>query len=247
RVMTSLTLCRLSAGRTYTRKELQSCLPDGAASASNNAFSWILKRELEAGRLHHVGRDTYSLDSASMKDTYTHVLSEPAGNVLRRITAALPLVTVQIWETRQYNEFLNHQIGMNTIFLEAEKLFLDSVYEVLDRMPDVHVLVQPRIGDFLRYQKENTVVLIRCTSESPALKSNPHLPAIEKLLVDLKANRYLQAIVDQSEIGEVFSQAYAHYCVSTGTLRRYALRRTAWEKVEPYLPPEAAKREAGGR
>jgi len=243
--MTSLSPDRLSTGHTYTRKELRSYMPDSAAS--NNSFSWILKQELAANRLYHVGRNIYSPNPEFMKDTYAYTLSKPAEKVLKLITAALPLVSVQIWESRQYNEFLNHQIGMNTIFLEVEKMFVDSVYEILESTPKVHVLVQPRIADFLRYQKENTVVLIRRVSESPASKSNPYQPAVEKLLVDLKANRYLQSMISLSEIEEVFSQAYARYSVSTGALKRYALRRTAWEKVEPYLPADAKMRDTGGR
>jgi len=239
--MTSLSLDCLSAGHTYTRKELLSCLPDGVGTISNNSFSWILKQELAANRLHHLGRNKYGLNPGLVKDTYTYALSKPAEKVLKLIIAALPLVSVQIWETRQYNEFLNHQIGVNTIFLEVEKIFIDSIYEILDNTSMVHVLVQPNITDFIRYQKENTVVLIRRISESPALKSSPYLPAVEKLLVDLKANKYLQSIINPSEIKDIFSQVYAQYSVSTGMLKRYALRRTAWEKVEPYLPSDEKK------
>lgn len=238
--MNSVSFSQLPVETIYTRKDLLAYLSYSAGTTiPSNSFSWILKKELAAGRILHVGRNRYSLNPAFMKDAYAYTLSKPAEKILTLVRTAFPLLAVLIWETRQYNEFLNHQIGLNTIFLEVETLFVDAVYEMLDASAKVHILVQPAVADFSRYQKENTVVLIRKTSESPTLKNNLYLPSIEKLLVDLKANRYLRTIVNPAEIGDVFSQACQHYSVSTSTLKRYAMRRTAWEKVEAYLPQEA--------
>ncbi|HJJ54572.1 MAG TPA: hypothetical protein O0X50_00620 [Methanocorpusculum sp.] len=238
--MDSVLFNRLSIEKIYTRKELLSHVSNSVdAAMPSNSFSWILKKELAAGRLLHVGRNRYSLNPAFVKDVYTYTLSKPAEKILTIVRSAFPLVSVLIWEARQYNEFLNHQIGMNTIFLEVEKMFVDAVYELLDTSVKVPVLVHPAVADFIRYQKENTVVLIRKTSESPALKNNPYLPSLEKLLVDMKANKYLRSIISPAEMGDVYSQVYGRYLVSTSTLKRYAMRRTAWEKVEAYLPPES--------
>lgn len=146
-----------------------------------------------------------------------------------------------IWETTQYNEFLNHQLAHNIIFVEVEKVLVETAYELLSREVresalNIQILVNPRVDDFARYHANNTIIITKLTTGSPISRLRPHQPAVEKLIVDVAANKYLKELIGKSEYENMFETIKNRYLVSPLAIKRYANRRTAMKKLSPYLP-----------
>ncbi|MDO5845107.1 MAG: hypothetical protein Q4Q53_08190 [Methanocorpusculum sp.] len=232
-------LREIDVGKQYSRRDLLRVLQKENPELSDNSLSWILSDELSEGSLCRIGRNRYITASKPVQKTeYIYTLSKTASNILHTIEKKLPQAEFQIWETIQYNEFINHQIAQNTIFLEVEKMLIDSVYDLISENKKLSILVNPKIADFNRYNKNDTVVIMKLTTESPAEKINKHQPALEKLITDLAANKLINKIISSSEYFGIITNAVSCYKISSTALARYANRRTALSKIQPYLPDE---------
>jgi hypothetical protein len=140
-----------------------------------------------------------------------------------------PLIDFSLWETYALNEFLNHQLARNTVFVEVERHLEESAFYALKEHFDAPVLLMPSMNELFLYAGELTIVIIRLTTEAPVLE---HASRIEKLLVDLYANNLVKGIMSPAEIPGIYETAMSRYHVNYCALMRYARRRGVDKRVQ---------------
>ena len=95
-----------------------------------------------------------------------------------------PLMDYRIWEINWLNEFWNHQIAQNKIFLEVENIGCEFVYTELCERHSGKILLRPDENELYRYGGQNTIIVDRLISEAPKGSPYPYNTPLEKIVVD---------------------------------------------------------------
>ena len=99
------------------RQSVHSLYPD----CSEAMINWLLHSFREKGILSSVGAGKYYVTSAheATKKMYIYPHSPEFFDLETQITDRFPLLKFQMWELIQMNDFVNHQIAKNVIFIET--------------------------------------------------------------------------------------------------------------------------------
>ncbi|HCJ94117.1 MAG TPA: hypothetical protein DHV69_02565, partial [Sphaerochaeta sp.] len=89
------------------------------------------------------------------------------------------------------NEFFNHQLAHNQIFLEVEKDGCDFVFSSLVEKFPGRVLLRPKAQEIVQCGTDDGIIIDRLVTEAPKSNGEPYHVPLEKLIVDLFANKSL--------------------------------------------------------
>lgn len=180
-------------------------------------------------RISRVGRGHYvsyvkKSEGQNIKKVYSGTYSERAENLVNDVAERFPLLPFQVWELRWLNEFLNHLVAENIIFLDVEKEGCEFVYEELRDKYDGELLLKPTVEQVYRYGKDGTIVIGRLITETPKGDKKGSVP-LEKIMVELEANKILRSLISVGEVPQIINDMYDKYLVDDAKLLRYARRR----------------------
>lgn len=230
--MTSLTLP--SEKSSFSRKELFNYFIQEKPELTQNSFKWLLADLIKNKCLYKISSDSYSTVPCS-KDLYKPLYSDETTNLLLCLTEFYPEVKFVVFESFLLNEFVNHQISQNTIVVMVEKDLYEFVFDHLNSEYPGRVLLSPDKKTLNRYWTSNCIIVERMISESPLYNEDPHKITIEKLLVDIVADKIVPELFTHSEYELIFEEAFARYNIDLNKIKRYAKRRNAWEKISTYI------------
>jgi hypothetical protein len=199
----------------------------------DQSFDWLIYHLCHGKIIRRVARNSFILynDDYALAE-YRAGFSGEAEHIINRLSDRYPLLSFSVWETVQLNEFVNHQMGRNCIFVEAEKPLEQSVFEALREEFALPVLYKPSKNDLYLYAGQTTITVLPLTSEAPVRE---HRATIEKILADLYANALVGGIVSPSEYLTVFDEALSKYIVNQNALLRYARRRGKADEIKGIL------------
>ena len=140
-----------------------------------------------------------------------------------------------IYETTTLNQFLNHLISRNVIILEVDKFFLEHVFITLKDAGYKNVLINPNKEEVFRYIEDGSIILLPLISKSPIDKKNKRI-TIEKLTVDMICSSTLNCFYEGAELPNIIEDILFNYKVRYDTLKNYAKRRHALEKLKALAP-----------
>ncbi|MCR5794322.1 MAG: hypothetical protein K6G61_03085 [Solobacterium sp.] len=213
----------LDEQRTYTRKELYTVFRDAAEGYSYNRFSWDLGLLLSAGKIHRIGRNAYRAGPSAKKiyqPRYSAKLMQTAEFMEREYADA----EYSLFETVMLNEFLNHQIANNTLYISAEKDFSEFVFRSIQGNIPGMVLYRPGKDDLRKYWEPGCIIIIDRISEAPQGINHYDTP-LEKMFVDILADPSLLYMYSKSEYAEMLRTANDKYHIDYRKMLRYAGRR----------------------
>ena len=177
-----------------------------------------------------MSRNQYALyREGATRSEYSAIESEDGVAIKSFLAKRFPLLDYAVWETYALNEFLKHQLTRNHIFVEVEKPLEESVFTALRERTDSPVLLKPSGNDLYLYSGDLTIVVSTLTSEAPISR---HEVRIEKLLVDLLANKLIGQIISPGDIPKIFNVAVTRYKINHSALLRYARRRGLEREVK---------------
>ena len=220
-------------GRLFTRKDLADSLIRTHPKLRDSSVSWLVYNLLKRQVIYKISRGLFALkQEQSTLAEYQADLSNETQKIMRLISGHYPLLSFSVWETRALNEFANHQLSRNMVFVEVEKPLDEPVFESLRERFECPVLYKPNSKEIGLYSNDLTISVITLTSEPPI---QGHESTLEKILVDLFANKLLQYIVSRSEYPMIFDTARERYRINLNALLRYARRRGKEEEVKGML------------
>lgn len=223
-------------------------LPDGtctrqqilhAARIVDPSFKETQLRYL-MGTLHdsrlivRVGRNQYKkVGKEPMKNDFTGVYSHAALQVIQYMQKQFPLLSYRVWELSWLNEFFNHQVAHNQIFLEVEKEGCDFVFSSLAEKFPGRVLLRPKAQEILQYGTDDGVIIDRLVTEAPKSDGEPYQVPLEKLIVDLFANKSL--MLSKGDYSTAIETMFAKYRIDQVSMLRYARRRNKVRELFGFL------------
>ena len=228
------TLKSLERGRIYPRKELISIMKNENSEMSDNSLIWMIGDLVKRGKLIHVGRNQYSLSDCK-KDVYSPVYSQYAVDIKNRIAGKYPAIGFTVFESTLLNEFLNHLIARNTIFIQTERDTSAFIFDFIRDNTKANVLYKPSEKDYARYWQPDMIVVLDWTSQAPLNLAAPHDITAEKMLVDIYCDKTIRLTYSGSEYKTIVNAVYDRYNVDTVRLLRYAGRRNKADKIKAFL------------
>jgi hypothetical protein len=205
-------------------------------NCSEASINWMLVTLRKQGRLASAGTGKYYRipQYAPAKKQYSYPHSQEYLDLEQEITDAYPLVNYQMWELIQMNDFVNHQIAKNVIFIEVEAMLVDTVYELLhEKHP--YAMIQPTYDTFYKQRAPETdIVVQKLLSEAPAPDAN-HSCVIEKLLVDLLSKKLSGSLIERSEYPRIYEDVFRKYNIDETRMFRYAKRRHLYDSLLSFI------------
>ena len=221
----------------FTRKELLESFRMAGYMLSEASFYKKVEELVKNGQIIRVGRNVYSLPD-DKRLTYEYKYSELAEAVAQEIAQQYPYVNFSIFEFVQLNDFVNHLIAHNVIFLSVEAEIMDFVFETLrDKYPG-KVLINPTVEIYHQYWSDNMIVLGKLTTEAPKGQKASWHTRLEKMLVDIMAEPLLLASISRAEYPHIYEEAFDRYIVDENGLFRYASRRKVTKKIKELIRKE---------
>ena len=132
------------------------------------------------------------------------------------------------------NEWLNQLIGKNTIFIEVDKKYVNSIYELLVDNEYKNVLVNPSIQEIEKYSLSDLIIIKPLYSRSPINRKEKSF-TLEKIIVDLFVDDILKKFYSTSELPWIYKQIFKEYAIDEYSLNTYLTRRRIKEKFYEFL------------
>ena len=228
-------LDRIDDKRVYSHKELMDELRVLRTGLSESTYHWAISGLVRDGAITRLGYDSYSLSSGMPKDEYVPAYSDMAEGLIRLVSERYPYVRFTVFETVLMNEFLRHLIAQNTVFIQVEKESSIYVFRFLQEQGIRNVMYKPGKDDFNLYWSKDCVIVTNLISEAPVRSDKSHYIKLEKMLVDISADKLIAATFSKAELPDVYEQAQSRYLLDTVRMLRYARRRNRRDVLLKYL------------
>lgn len=224
---------------SFTRQELLESFRMGGFELGNAAFCKKIESMIKEGLLIRAGRNLYCIPQGN-KSAYSHKYSELAVEVAGLLKENYPLLDFSILELIRLNDFVNHQLAHNTLFLSIEADIMDFVFDTLKEQYPGKVLINPTAEIYHQYWSDNMIVIVKLTTEAPKGMVEPWHTRLEKLLVDIISEQLISEAVSKSEYPNIYEDAFARYIVDEGCMFRYAKRRGTDKKIRKFIKEKTA-------
>ena len=198
---------------------------------TQNAQWKRLRSLVRKGELIVLGHDSYIWSSEANLRPYRPVLSAEASQVLIEMSERYGRMNYTLFELIWLNDFLNHLLGTNALFVMVERDYAPFVFEFLSERHAGGVLLDPSPEDFFRYMGNRTILVVKKPSQGPVNRYMPHVAPPEQWLADIIADGRLSASFEGAELPRIFSAFGSRYVVNKSALFRYARRRGVYGRV----------------
>lgn len=220
--------------KSFSRLELMETMKNDGKNISEATFKVELQKLLKEGSIIRVGRNAYCVAKDGV-GVYSYEYSDDAKNIAKILKEKFPLLNFTIMDFVQLNEFLNHQLAHNVIFVSVEDDLGNFVFDALKEVYPGKVLINPTPEMYHQYWYDDMIVIGKLISESPVGQQEKWNTRIEKLLVDLITNAILKSSVSESELPNIYEEAFAKYAIDESCMFRYAKRRGAEKKIREFI------------
>ena len=231
----TLAINNLEHGQSYPRSDIVSALKKEKSGLSENSYIWTVGTLVKDGVLQHIGRNQYTLAEKTQHEIYHPLYSDEANSICCQIEKQYPLITFTVFESVSLNEFLNHQIAGNTIFIHAERDVSAFVFDYLQESYGNTILYRPCKNEYDLYWKPNCIIILDLISEAPLFNKGTHEITIEKMLVDIYCDKAIRLTYSNAEYQTILRTAFERYNVDTVRLLRYARRRNKEKEIRAFI------------
>lgn len=225
----------LEENKIYTHKELIDVLKEKRSGLAESSYHWIISVLVRNELLDKRGYDAYALCHDEKAREYRPMYSDAATTLISEISEKFPYINFTVFETTLMNEFLNHLIAQNTVFVQTERDAGKFVFRYLQEKGYQNLLYKPSDNDFELYWNRDCIVVTDMVSEAPLSGDNPHEITLEKMLVDMYADKIISGTYSRAEYADVIEQADRIYNIDRVRMLRYAKRRNKKDVIKKYL------------
>lgn len=218
----------------HTRQELFHAILAQSPSFTYSQLPTIINRAMRSNLLVRIGHNRYMKGKESnIKPVFKGRYSSQSHAIIAFMLTAFPALQWRIWELSWLNEFVNHLIAKNTIFVEVESDGCSFVFSALNQKYPGQVLLRPTSEQLSLYGDSKTIVIRRLVSEAPKQSEAPYQVPLEKLIVDLFSNQDL--LVSKGDYAYAIEEMFAAYHIDTVAMLRYARRRNREAVIKAFI------------
>ncbi|MCF7924771.1 MAG: hypothetical protein K9L64_06695 [Candidatus Izimaplasma sp.] len=208
----------------------------------DSSIRWVIHELVKSGDITKVDSKHYY--KGVLKNYSPKVETQKKKLLKELISKKYPKLDIVIYETNIFNEWINHQISRNVIFIEVEKYYMEDVFTYLRDHITNKILLNPTTEDFYLYAEDNIVIVSSLISRAPINKESYEIK-VEKLIVDLFSNDLVSKLFSQSEYSAIIDNLFRTYKVNIKTIYSYAKRRNLIDITEKFVkkydPSEVTK------
>jgi hypothetical protein len=226
---------KLEAGQRYSHQELVGLLRNDYPHMRDSSYHWAICGMLKSGEIIKSARNVYMVPDGKEKRIYRPLYSDLASKLISQIAEKYPSVQFTVFETGLMNDFLNHLVAQNTIFIQAEKEVSIFVFRFLQEIGYERLLYKPKKADYALYWEKDCIVVTDLISEAPLSVAAPHEICLEKMLVDMYCDKLISTTYSKSEYPQVLHQAMESYHMEIPKMMRYARRRGRENEIKHIL------------
>ncbi|NYB73260.1 hypothetical protein HZF24_03810 [Sedimentibacter hydroxybenzoicus DSM 7310] len=232
--------------RPFSKQELYNFYLLYEPELKESTFRWRVHRLRNENIIIDVKRGIYKLhdnnhlyyvQNVFEKNEYNPYIENKTMIIFKNIKNNFHYAKFSIWNTKWLHEFMIHQPINNTTIIEVEKIAAKSVFESLQDLYE-NVYLNPskyEIDKYLLSGKSN-ILVINLVMDSPLQVINKiTVPKIEKIIVDLFANKSLFVMYQGKELANILEGIFEKYDINMATLKRYATRRNVKNKIIEFL------------
>jgi hypothetical protein len=210
---------------TFSREELYAFYTKYKPDLKETTFRWIIFNLKKLQIITSVSRGLFTL---SFKPLFKPEPDQSEKKLFSTIEKQFPSLKFCIWSTSIVSEFMLHLPVKNITILQAEKEALEPIYDFLKEKKFSTIFIQPIEKEIEKYifESEKAIVLLPLVSKSPLQNINKvSTTTLEKLIVDLYADKKIFATYQGSELAHIVNNAYSRYAIDFTKLFHYAKRR----------------------
>ena len=219
---------------TFSRTDLMETIRENGKTISEASFKLELQKMLKAGTIVRVGRNKYC-EAKNGVGIYAYEYSDDAKAVAEILKKKFPYLNFTIMDFVQLNEFVNHQLAHNVIHVSVEEDLGEFVFDELKEKYPGKVLINPTPEIYHQYWYDGMIVVGKLVSEAPMGQKEKWNTRIEKLLVDVITNSILLSSVSETELKNIYEEAFNKYVIDESCMFRYAKRRGAEKKIREFI------------
>lgn len=230
----TVSLSRFKGEGPFIRRDFMLEMGKQFPQLSEASYKAKMQQVLSTGEIVRVARNTYRVDNAQ-RGCYSHRYSDFASTVAAQIKGKHPFLDFRIFELVQLNDFLNHQLAHNVVFLSVESDLGYFVFETLKGLYPGKVLLTPTLEMFHQYWCEDMIVIEKLPTETLRGRKETRQTDLEKMLVDLMSDKLIPSCFSESELPAIYEEAFHRYVIDESRMFRYAKRRTADKRLQQFL------------
>ena len=217
----------------FSSQELYQFYCNFEGSLNKGTFRWRVYYLKENGIIRSLKRGTYILEERKI---YAPTVSLSLKRLFNNVKREFPYLDISIWDTSWLHDFMNHQPFSSITILEVDKEAVESAFNFLRQIKS-NVFLKPTSEEVENYiLNENVIVIVPIIKESPIIENNKvRVPKIEKILVDLYAEKELLSSYQGQEMINIFERIYKYYSINATTLYRYARNRGIKERLLNFI------------
>lgn len=198
----------------------------------DSSIRWVIHELVKSGEITKVDSKHYY--KGVLKDYAPKVETKKKKLLKKLISGKYPKLDIVIYETNIFNEWINHQISRNVIFVEVEKFYMEDVFTYLRDHMTNKILLNPTTEDYYLYAEDDAVIVSSLVSRAPMNKETYEIK-VEKLIVDLFSSDLVSKLFSQSEYATIVDNVFRMYKVNIKTIFSYAKRRNLLEITKKYV------------
>ena len=192
--------------------------------------NWRIHSLERAGVIQRVGRGIYRLGKSNPFQTE---LSSKIKKIARSIKKELPYTNFCVWELAVVNFFSRNLINFNLLFIEVERVSVDSVYYRLKETNKNVVHLRKSYDDIS--ELGGNICVRPLVSHAPIqIQKQINVASLEKILVDLATDKEFFAF-QGNEIFFIYENAFEKYTINESAMLRYAARKEKRAQIQEIL------------
>lgn len=219
--------------KSFSNKELYSFYLKREPELKETTFRWRVYKLKNENLITNISRGTYKLQNCLYYKEFKPEVNNSTQKIYKSIVNQFPYTRVSIWETGWLANFMVHQPLNDLIIVEVDKEAMKPVFEFLYENKN-NVYVSPNKIEIEKYllSGRNNIVVNNLIKESPLqLNRNIMVPKIEKIIVDLFANKNLFIMYQGKELVNIIEEIFKTYNINQSTLNRYATKRRVKDEI----------------
>jgi len=232
-VMDIKALIKSKADNEYIYKnELYEWIALEHPNYSKASYRWAIYNLVHSGLITKIGKNLF-IQGHKRKYAYEYV-GATHKQIIHYFEKEFPNITAVIYESTILNEWLNHQLARNIVFVEVDKFYSDIIFEKLRNNIQSNILIKPKTDEFTRYAENNTIIIHNLVTQAPTNKHSYEIK-LEKLIVDFFSEPSLKMLYSGSELTPMLELIFQQYVIEQKKMFAYAKRRKCDQKIKQYI------------
>ncbi len=216
---------------SINRDELYQLIRQQHPSYKDASIRWVIYGLVKKGLISKIHQNQYLMGWANIYHQQNS--SEERNRIVSYLNKKFPNIRIAVYESTLLNEWVNHQIARNIIFVETEKYFMNDVFRSIYEKFSGKVLLNPNKEDLNMYNDE--LVIVKPLNSQAPINNKTRDIKIEKLIVDLFTKDLINEFISEDEKENVIQDILKKYRVNQKTIFAYAKRRNNADLLKKIL------------